>query len=254
MTTTATPISREVAAGRARPADHAGNNIGQTERVLSVMGGGLLTLLGLRRRGPGSVGMAALGGGLLYRGLSGRCPLYASLGIDTAHHPHGPAASVAAGEGMKVVKAITIDRPADELYALWRDFENLPKFMHHLVAVKVDGNRSRWIARAPAGFTAVWDAEIINEEPGRLIAWRSLEGSRVNSAGSVHFNPAPGGRGTEVIVTLKYDPPGGRLTGWLAWAFGNEPGQQIQEDLRCFKQLVEAGEIATVQGQTTCRG
>src|SRR2546430_110214 len=105
-----------------------------------------------------------------------------------------------------------------------------------------------------AGMSVSWDAEIINEEPNRLIAWRSLEGSQVSTAGSVHFTPAPGDRGTEVRVVLKYDPPGGKLGGWLAWLFGADPECEIQEDLRRFKQLTEAGEIPTIEGQTSCRG
>src|SRR5438093_1363742 len=109
------------------------------------------------------------------------------------------------------------------------------------------------VKRGPAGLKVEWDAEIINEEPNRLIAWRSLEGSQVSTAGSVQFNPAPGGRGTEVVVTLKYDPPGGKLGSWLAWLFGEEPSLQVRDDLRRFKQLAEAEEVPTTQGQPSCR-
>src|SRR5262249_48373258 len=126
---------------------------------------------------------------------------------------------------------------ADALYRRWRDLAGLPRFMEHLVSVTEHGPRSHWVAKAPVGLTVEWDAELVNDQPGRLIAWRSLEGSQVDTAGSVHFNPAPSGRGTEVVVELKYDPPGGRLGSWLAWLFGREPSVQVREDLRRFKQL-----------------
>ncbi len=253
MVSYATPIGREVAAGRARRGNAASRaNVGELERWASLVGGGLLALTGLRQGSLGGLGMSAVGGALVYRGLTGRCEVYGALGVDTAK-PHGQVASIPAGQGVKVVRAITIARPAEELYRIWRNFDGLPRFMQHLVSVKSEGNRSHWVARAPMGASISWDAEIVNEEPNRLIAWRSVEGSRVATAGSVTFEPAPGGRGTEVHVTLKYDPPGGKLGSWLAWAFGEEPGVQVGEDLRRLKQMMEAGEIATVEGQPSCR-
>jgi uncharacterized membrane protein len=251
MVSATTPISREIASGRARRggADE-GVNVSDLERWLSGAGGGLALLGGLNR---GSLLMTGLGGALLYRAFSGHCPMYGVLGVNTAEN-HNPVASIAAGEGVKVVRAMTINRPADELYRLWRNFEGLPRFMAHLESVKVEGKRSHWKAHGPAGTSVEWDAEIINDEPGRLIAWRSLEGSEVSTAGSVVFRPAPGDRGTEVVVTLKYDPPGGKLGSWLAWLFGEEPSLQVRDDLRRFKQLVETGEVPTTEGQPSCRG
>jgi len=249
-TTHQTNIGRQVDAGRAeRGGAEARVNVGQNERLLSLVGGGVSLLWGLDRGNPLCL---ALGAGLLYRGLTGHCHMYGALGVNTAER-HSPVASVAAGHGVKVVQAMTINRPADELYRRWRNFRDLPSFMAHLVSVTEDGQRSHWVARAPAGLTVSWDAEIVNDQQGRLIAWRSLEGSQVATAGSVHFNPAPGGRGTEVVVELKYDPPGGQLGSWLAWLFGEEPSVQVREDLRRFKQLAEAGEIPTTQGQPSGR-
>ena len=252
MASTATPIARQVASGRLREGGARNEvNVGNLERVLSLAGGGLLALLGLSRGGAAGLGMAAAGGGLLYRGATGHCHVYGALGVNTAEK-HGHAAALRAGEGIKVVRAVTINRPAEDLYRVWRNFEELPRFMLHLEAVKVEGNRSHWVARAPAGMTVSWDAEIINDEPNHLIAWRSLEGSRVSTAGAVAFDPAPAGRGTEVRVILKYDPPAGKLGAWLAWLFGEEPSLQVRGDLYRFKQLMEAGEIATTQGQPRC--
>src|SRR5262249_30590570 len=144
-------------------------------------------------------------------------------------------------------------RSPEELYRFWRNFENLPRFMHNLVSVTSAGNRSHWVARGPLGMHAEWDAEIITEEPNRLIGWRSLEGSEVATAGSVHFEPAPGGRGTQVRIEMKYDPPAGKVGTLIAKLFGESPDRQIQDDLRRFKQLMEAGEIPTVEGHPAWR-
>jgi len=253
MVAVATPIHTAVSSGRAKRGSAADSvNVNDVERWVSVACGGLAVWKGLTDRTLLGLGLAAAGGALVYRGLSGHCPLYEALDVNTAER-HGRVASVAAGQGFKIIQAITVNRPADELFRRWRNLEGLPRFMRHLVSVTSTGNRSHWVARAPAGLTVDWEAEIINEQPGKLLAWRSLEGSQVGTAGSVHFQPAPGGRGTEVHVTLKYDPPAGKLGSWFAWLFGEDPGQQIAEDLRRFKQLAETGEVATTADQPSCR-
>lgn len=221
-------------------------NVGETERLASLLVGGALALYGMSR---GTVcGLAtALGGGMLvYRGLSGHCMGYEALGISTADKPESPAASVPAGAGVKVEKAITIHCPPAELYRYWRDFANLPRFMKHLQSVTtIDPNRSHWIAAGPLRLVVEWDAEVINEKENELIAWRSLPGSEVDTAGSVHFIAGAGHRSTEVKVTLKYNPPAGKAGAAIARWFSEAPEQQIEEDLQRFKQLMEAGEKAT---------
>jgi len=249
MVAVATPIHNAVSSGRARRGSATeGVNVNDVERWVSLACGGLAVWKGLTSGSLVGLGLAAAGGALLYRGMSGHCPLYEALEVNTADQ-HSRVASVGAGEGYKITQTITVNRPADELFRRWRKLEDLPRFMKHLVSVTSNGNRSHWVARAPAGMTVEWEAEIINEEPGKLLAWRSLEGSQVGTAGSVHFRPAAGGHGTEVQVTLKYDPPGGRLGSWFAGLFGEEPNQQIAEDLRRFKHLAEAGDVATTAGQ-----
>jgi uncharacterized membrane protein len=239
-----TPISRALGSGLAQGgARTRGVNVGDRERLLSVAGGGLLAWLGLREGGLLGVGLAALGGALVYRGVSGHCPMYTSMGVTTAER-HGPQTSVAAGHGFKIEEAIAVKSPAEDLFNIWRDFENLPRFMSHLIRVAARRHCSHWVAHGPAGTEVSWDAEIITEDPGRMIGWRSLEGSQVDTAGSVHFTPLPSAAGTEVRVNLKYDPPAGKLGGWLAWLFGQDAARQIRADLQRFKQLVEAGEIA----------
>ena len=154
---------------------------------------------------------------------------------------------------LRVKRSVTLDRSPEELYRFWHDFENLPRFMRHLVSVKtLDNGRTRWIAKGPAGTTVQWNAEVTQDLPNELIAWRSLEGADVHNAGTVRFEPAPGGRGTMVRVELEYWPPAGRLGATVAKLFGEEPSQQLAGDLRRFKQVMETGEIvrseATLQG------
>lgn len=145
--------------------------------------------------------------------------------------------------GVHVSRAITVNRPRAEVYGFWRDLENLPRFMEHLESVRVLGQkRSHWKARAPAGTTVEWDAETIDERPDELIAWRSLPGADVTNSGNVRFADAPSG-GTEVLVQLSYDPPGGKLAATIAKLFGEEPSLQLSGDLRRFKQVMELGEV-----------
>ena len=151
--------------------------------------------------------------------------------------------------GMNVRKSLIITRSPEELYQYWHDFEKLPSFMKHLESVRVTGEgRSHWVAKAPAGTTVEWDAEITEDRPNELIAWRSLEGADVDNSGSVSFERAAGNRGTIVRVEINYNPPGGVIGGVVAKLFGEEPGQQAQEDLRCFKQLMETGEVVVSEG------
>lgn len=225
-------------------------NVGQTERMASTIGGAALAVYGLTRGSLGGVALALLGGNLIYRGTTGHCATYQALGVDTSNNRAG----VAGNRGIKVEKSVLINKSPEELYRFWRNFENLPRFMNHLESVKVNDDRhSHWVAKAPLGTTVEWDAEIINEKENELIAWRSLEGADVNNAGSVRFQPARGGRGTEVKVSLEYDPPAGVLGAAVAKLFGEEPNQQVEDDLRRFKQLMETGTIPTTEGQSSGR-
>lgn len=226
-------------------------NVGQTERTVSAVAGGALALVGLRMRSLPGVLLAAVGGGLVYRGVTGHCPAYQSAGVNTADaEPATPEEYFE--RGIHVEQAMTIERTPWDLYSHWRNFENLGGFMHHLESVKVlDEKRSHWVVRAPAGTTVEWDAEIINDEPNALIAWRSLGNANVDNAGSVRFVPGPEGRGTEVKVVIDYIPPGGRVGKWVAALFGKNPAHQIREDLRRFKRMMENGEIPTTDGQPT---
>lgn len=155
-----------------------------------------------------------------------------------------PAARARQGAKMHVAKAITIRTAPDQLYSFWRNFENLPRFMFHLEAVRViNDRRSHWVAKAPAGSSVEWDAEIVEDRPNERIAWRSLPDADVKNSGSVEFRPAPGSRGTEVHVEVHYDPPAGKLGAMVAKLMGEEPARQIGDDLRRLKQVIETGEV-----------
>jgi uncharacterized membrane protein len=145
-------------------------------------------------------------------------------------------------------RSVTINRPRGELYSFWRDFKNLPQFMHNVHSVTIqDQIHSHWIIEAPGGKTVEWDSEITQDEPGRLIAWQSLEGASVRNSGRVEFLISPDDRGTVVRVTLTYDPPAGAVGKLIARLFQKEPKVQARQDLRRFKQLMETGEIATAR-------
>ena len=156
--------------------------------------------------------------------------------------------------GMFLKKNIIIDRSQEELYRFWRNFENLPRFMYYLESVQVSGpTRSRWVAKGPGDVPVEWEAEITEEKPNELIAWRSVEGSKVENSGRVRFSRAPGGRGTLVDVEMQYQPPAGPIGVAVAKLFHREPKQQVQDSLRFFKQLMETGTIITTKGQPAGR-
>ncbi|HEY7327765.1 MAG TPA: YgaP-like transmembrane domain [Gemmataceae bacterium] len=224
-------------------------NVGDTERLLSLLGGTALSLFGLSRRSLGGLTLAAVGAPFIYRGITGHCGGYQRLGISTAS-PVGSATSVRAGHGVKVDESIVINRDPSTLWRYWRNLENLGRFMRHLECVEeIDNRRSRWVACSALGIHFEWQAEIINEKENELIAWRSVDDSQVDTAGSVHFRELPNGRGTEVRVVLKYDAHAKQLAAPVARLLGSSPCQQIHEDLQHFKQVMETGEIATIQGQ-----
>jgi uncharacterized membrane protein len=154
---------------------------------------------------------------------------------------------------VRVTEAITVNRPLDEVYAFWRRFENFPRFMRHLEAVQTEGARSYWRAVGPGGARVEWHAEIVEDRQNQRIAWRTTEDADVEHHGSVRFGRAPGSRGTEVWVDLHYSPPAGRFGRGLAWLLGADPERQIREDLRRFKQIMEAGEVVLSDGPSLWR-
>ena len=225
---------------------HAGINVGRAERWLSGIAGAALIGWSLKSRRLRGL-LVPAGIGLIGRAVTGRSYIYRALGRNSARRDTtSPVASLASGEGTRMEQAVVIARPREELFHYWRRFENLPRFMDNLESViMLDGRRSHWVAKGPLGARVEWDAEIHNEIPDELLAWRSLPGSQVDQAGSVHFTPAEGG-GTEVRVVLRYAVPGREVGEAVAHLLGDDPEQQVADDLRRFKQVMEAGHVPTV--------
>lgn len=227
-------------------------NVGEIERLASAIAGGALAVYGLRQRSIGGLCLTLAGTALLHRGVTGHCNTYQAFGITTNERKSASGEAPVARD-VHVEKAIVIDKSPEELFSFWRQFDNLPRFMKHLESVTCSGlNRSHWVAKGPAGKNVEWDAEIYNEKPNEMIAWRSLEGADIVNAGSVHFKPL-GVRGTEVKVVLNYNLPGGKISALFAKLFASEPGQMIADDLRRLKQILETGEAATIEGQPSGR-
>jgi uncharacterized membrane protein len=223
----------------------AGINVGRTERWISGVAGAALLAHALRRRRLRAVALP-LGVGLLRRALTGRCEVNRALGRNSALNdaPVSPVASIGRGGGTKIEQSVIIHRPREELFQFWRQFDNLPRFMDNLESVAVlDERRSHWVAKGPVGTRVQWDAELHNEIENELIAWRSLPGADVDQAGSVLFVPAVGG-GTEVRVIMRYAAPAGKVGDAVAHILGAAPEQQIADDLRRFKQIMDAREPA----------
>ncbi|MET8053023.1 SRPBCC family protein [Streptosporangium sp. NPDC005286] len=150
---------------------------------------------------------------------------------------------------MSLHAAVTINRPREDVYRYWRDFENLPRFMAHLESVRTIGDgRSHWKVKGPAKKAIEWEAVIVEDRSGEVITWRSTGKATVDNSGSVRFTDAPGGRGTEVRVNLRYAPPGGKVGAAFARLLGEHPEQQVRDDLRRFKQVMETGEVVRSEG------
>jgi uncharacterized membrane protein len=218
-------------------------NVGRAERLASGVAGSLLLGYSLRKKRMRAL-LVPVGVGLLKRAVTGHCEVNAAIGRNSAKDDATVLDRLAHGEGTRIEQAVTIARPRDELFQFWRQFDNLPRFMDNLEAVTIlDSRRSHWVAKGPLGTRVEWDAEIDYEVPDELISWRSLPGSEVQQIGSVQFTPAHGG-GTEVRTVLRYATPAGQAGDALAHILGDDPSRQVADDLRRFKQVMEAGEMS----------
>ena len=199
-----------------------------------------LVLLGgaLRHGGPGRG-----------RTLAATAAVAGRTALDLAAARRSRPSGVSSFRGLELTAAVTVARTPQEVYDFWRGLERLPSFMAHLESVEWTGEgRTRWTATAPLGTTVTWDAELTEDVHGERIAWRSLPGADVDNSGSVRFEPAPAGRGTEVRVHLRYALPGGRLGATVARLLGEDPHQQVEDDLRRAKQVLETGEVVRSDG------
>lgn len=244
----ASPIERLTSLALGRTEN--GANVGPLERLASLAIGGFLAYEALRHRRArtASASMGLLAASLAGRGVTGRCPAYRAAGIDTSD---GALPRLGSGRReVRIEQKVTLSTPREKLHERWRNLEGLPQILRHIESVRViDDRRSHWVAAGPFGKRVEWDAEIIDDRPGEHIAWRSVPGAEFEHEGEVSFSDAPPGRGSQLELKLCYRAPAGPLSPLLRKITEHE----IHEDLRRFKQQMEAREIATTEGQPSGR-
>lgn len=219
--------------------DRARTAVDTGKRFAYGAGGAFLLVAGLRRRGLTGAALALAGSDLLYHGMRGEGHLVSLPGPANGELPYG--------RGVKIKESVIVDKPAPELYRFWRDFENLPSFMHHLESVEVeDETKSHWTVKAPAGTNVEWDAEVIADREDELIGWRSVEGAAVDHAGSVRFEPDNKGERTRVTVKLQYNPVAGKVGAGFARVFGPNPRKQVRQELLRFKRFAESVDLNVI--------
>lgn len=221
-------------------------NVGNNERVFSAAAGAFLLTSGLNNlfKNPiSALVKTAIGGVLLYRGASGHCPIYASM---------GKTSGVMHTQAINIRTSLIVNKPKDEVYAFWRKLENLPLFMKHIASVtEIDAKHSHWEASIPGNIGKVkWNAEIVKEEPGYLIGWQSIPNSMINNAGKVTFNDALNGQGTELEVVITYHPPAGELGSGLAKALNPVFEKMVRQDVMNFKDYIETKYAGSTAGAT----
>lgn len=210
------------------------HNVSNFERGLSIGIGALLVysaISNFRKTPVRSVFRAALGAGIVLRGASGNCPVYSKLNIDGTK-----------AESVNFRTVLKVNKPRMEVYSAWRNLGTLPRFMKHLKNVtEIDGTRSHWEAKIPQGspVSLSWDAEIVKDEPGTLLSWRSTPGASIYNAGKVEFHDALGDKGTEIRVTIIYRPPAGNIGTGIAKLFNPLFRKIVREDVMNFKQYIE---------------
>jgi uncharacterized membrane protein len=228
-------------------------NVGDVERWASAIGGGLLIAHGLRRGNFGGLALALLGGAMAYRGFTGHCQAYEALNIDTSGK-HRADGDEHVHKGLLVKHTMTINRTPMEVYEFVKDPVNHHRYMEHVESVQAVGDGTfDWAIKGPMGTTWRFRSRHINEDPGHLVAWKTLPGGDIESAGTIRLVPAWDGRGTEVTMEINFEPPAGVVGLALGKLFGHDPDAQVRENLRRLKNLLEAGEIPTTEGQPSGR-
>lgn len=221
------------------------DDLAERQRWLAAAAGSAMILQGFRQRNTGKWLLTLVGAGLLYQGVSGTNVLGKLPVVRTM---------VSKQQGVRVQKIITVNKPPAELYQFWRNLENLPRFMRHVKEVRqLDQEKSHWRVAIIQNIELEWDAHITVDRPNEMIAWETLPGATVGNRGYVKFIPAPGNRGTEVSVALEYDPPGAALGLAAGEMVKFIAAHDIEEDIRAFKRMMEAGEVPTTQGQPAAR-
>jgi uncharacterized membrane protein len=225
-------------------------NVGDSDRKISLVAGAGSMLYGLTRGGMLGLALTAVGGLFVYRGLSGHCPMFSRMGYSTAR----PSDRGLFGEQrgpLHFTTGVTIQRSPEELYDFWHGFTHLPRFMKFIRDVRPSGgDRTHWVAEIPGMGQVEWESEVVRDVPNESISWRSVEGSEIPQEGEIRFRRAPDGKGTEVELDMRYEPPAGRLGRAFGGLLNVMTKEAAREDLRRFKRLMETGEIPTGSSQT----
>ncbi|SEV85324.1 SRPBCC family protein [Natrinema salifodinae] len=236
-----------------RPDSERSRPLGRGERLASASVGGMLLVAGIKRRSLGGVAMALGGGWLVARGISGSGRSLRAFGSG-GETDHG-AGEDGAGGDLTVERSITVGAPADDLAQYWRDPERLTRIMGSFAVITGAGeDRHHWEVETPRGPNLSWETEIVDDEPGEVLRWESVDGATIANEGTVRFRPAPGDRGTEVTLRLRFEPPGGAVGTAVAQRLGIVPKTLAGNALRRFKSLVETGEIPTLERNPSGRG
>ncbi|GAC1427086.1 MAG: SRPBCC family protein [Ktedonobacteraceae bacterium] len=240
----------------------ATRNVGQTERWLSGVIGGMLATYGIFRRDWLGAGLAIVGGALFYRGTSGHSFLYQRMNISTAERQPNFApgipktvSSIPGKRGVRVQRSMTVSRSAEDLFNYWYDIEQAPRYMDYIQSVMKTGERtSHWVAQGPKNKTIEWNAEFLQVIPNKSISWHVHGKPTTANAGKVSFDPAPDGHGTVVTLELDFLQFQGAFGMGIGTIIGHIPEQQALETLRHFKEIMETGEVPTIKGQPTGEG
>ena len=221
-----------------------GPNVTGPEKWVSIVGGGVLTAYGIKRGGLVGIAASLLGANFIARGVTGHSPGKRAL------LPSRIEKQIAQDQGWAFAaplsRATSINKPVEVVYAFFRDFENWPAFMDNIERVDViDDKRSHWVVKAPMGKTVEWDSTITEEEPGKMFAYQSEDGGDVRNKGVIRFSPGAGGKGTQIHLTIIFEPPYGGAGRAFAALFLKDPAIQLRQDLVRLKMLMETGEVAT---------
>lgn len=225
-------------------------NVGDSDRRISLAAGAGSLLYGLRRGGLFGLALSAVGGLFIYRGASGHCPMFARIHHSSVRPGDRGLFGEHAGP-LHFTTGLTIRRSPEELYQFWRGFTRLPEFMKYIKEVRPSaGERTHWVAEIPRAGRVEWEAEVVRDVPNESISWRSVEGSDVPQQGEIRFRPGPDGKGTEVELDIRYEPPAGKLGKTFSGLLNTLTKEAAREDLRRFKRLMETGEIPTGSSYT----
>lgn len=204
-------------------------NVGKLERIIMIAAGAYLLYRAFSKKEK-NIKEGIAGGTMMARGISGYCPVYATLSGDGKSN----------SQNVNIRESIVINKPVHEVYSYWRNLENLPTFMKHLEKVEeLDNITSEWKAKGPGGIGSLsWKAQILMDEKDQMISWQSLPDSTINNAGKVVFKEL-GSNKTELDVTISYQAPLGKPGESAAKLLNPIFENIVQSDIQSLKNHLE---------------